>query len=130
MSTSLLVPGDVTMPEFEQITELPLGERLRKADYLVRELSEHLRQAYIPRVGELRSASKQYDPETVSDQRILDHTLAVLEAEEFTEDLYGRLRECLDSIRAEMTEMLFGSRAEMPSLPQVQLVDEDGLFGD
>jgi len=118
------------MPEFEQITNLPLGERLKKADYMVRELSEHLRQAYIPRVGDLRSASKHYDPETVSDQRILDHSLAVLEAEEFTEGLYVRLRECLDSIRSEMCEMLFGRQAELPAMPEVQLVDEDGLFGD
>lgn len=118
------------MSELDQIATLPLGERIKKADYLIRELSEHLRQAYIPRLTDLRNASKQYDPDTVSDQRILDHTLAVLEAEEFTEDLYVRLREYMDSIRGEMVEMVFGSRGEMPATSNIQLVDEEGLFAD
>lgn len=118
------------MSELDHIANLPLGERIKKADYLIRELSEHLRQAYIPRLTELRNASKQYDPDAVSDQRILDHTLAVLDAEEFTEDLYVRLREYMDSIRDEMVEMVFGSRTDIPANPSVELIDEEGLFAD
>lgn len=113
------------MSEFERITDLPLVERLKKADSLTRELSEHLRQAYLPRVGDLRKASKHFDPKEVSDQRILDHTLQVLEAEDFTHELYGRLMICLASIRDEMETVLHGSQVKRR---RNELLDEDGLF--
>lgn len=102
-----------------------------KANYLSRELSEHLRQAYLPRLGELRKAAKHFDPGDVSDQQILDHTLAVLKAEEFTDELYGRLRLCLDSIRQEMDTVLHGNRSKSTRKRKRQeFIDEDGLFGD
>ncbi len=66
------------MVDSAEIENLPLGDRLKKADYLARELSEHLTQAYLPKLTELRAATKIYDAEEVSDQQILDHTLAVL----------------------------------------------------
>ncbi len=115
------------MSDFERITDLPLVDRLMKANYLSRELSEHLRQAYLPRLGDLRKAAKHFDPKEVSDQRILDHTLAVLEAEEFTDELYGKLRICLDSIRDEMQTVL---GVHQPSTKGPKLLDADGLFGD
>lgn len=114
------------MSEFERITDLPLVDRLMKADSLTRELGEHLRQAYLPRLGDLRKASKHFDPKEVSDQRILDHTLKVLEAEEFTDELYGRLKICLDSIREEMETVLHGNN--QTSRRRNELLDEDGLF--
>ena len=95
------------MVDHAEIGNLPLGDRLKKADYLVRELSEHLTQAYLPKLTDLRAAVKIYDADEVSDQQILDHTLAVLQAEEFTADLYARLRLYLDSIKAEMSPLLF-----------------------
>jgi len=115
------------MSEFERITDLPLVERIKKAHYLTRELSEHLRQAYLPRVGSLRKASKHLDPKDVSDQQILDHTLAVLEAEDFTAELYGRLRECVDSIRDESREIVYGSELRSPTATR-ETRDDDGLF--
>lgn len=115
------------MSEFERITDLPLVDRLMKANYLARELSEHLRQAYLPRLGDLRKASKYLDPKEVSDQRILDHTLAVLKAEEFTDELHGKLRLVLDSIQTEMQMMLHG---QPPKQDRNEFVDGDGLFGD
>ncbi len=113
------------MSNFERITDLPLVDRLMKADSLTRELSEHLRQAYLPRLGDLRKASKHFDPKEISDQRILDHTLQVLEAEEFTAELYGRLKICLDSIRDDMETLLHGHQAKRK---RNELLDEDGLF--
>ena len=41
----------------------PLVERLHKAEHIARELSEHLRQAFLPKLHDLRSASKVFDPD-------------------------------------------------------------------
>lgn len=89
---------------------MTLQERLKQADYLTRELNEHLRQAYLPKLAALRSLAKIYDPHEVSDNQILEHSLAVIEAEEFTDDLYQKLRKFLDSISEEMGPILFNSK--------------------
>lgn len=96
--------------EFQTMT---LAERLKKADYLSRELSEHLRQACLPKMTGLVRASREYDPNVVSDQQILDRTLEVLQANEFADGLYDQLRKVLDSIREEMQPLLFAK--ESPS---------------
>lgn len=93
-----------------RLENMTLQERLKKADYLTRELSEHLRQGYLPKLAALRSAAKIYDPKDVSDNQILDLTLAVLEAEEFTDNLHQKLRAYLSSITEEMQGMLFTER--------------------
>ncbi|MEZ6123241.1 MAG: hypothetical protein R3C49_08720 [Planctomycetaceae bacterium] len=117
------------MAEFERLTDLPLVDRLRKANYMARELSEHLRQAYLPRLSDLRSAAKNHDPNAVSDQQILDRTLAVLEAEDFADELHARLRECLESIRSEMQVMLFGNQPTIIQ-PTQPVFDPDSLIDD
>lgn len=89
-----------------RLEDMTLQERLKKADYLTRELSEHLRQGYLPKLAALRSAAKVYDPKDVSDNQILDLTLAVLEAEEFTDRLHRKLGAYLGSITEEMRGML------------------------
>ncbi|MEQ9406499.1 MAG: hypothetical protein RIK87_02190 [Fuerstiella sp.] len=91
----------------DQIDGLPLTERLKKAQYLSRELSEHLRQAYLPKLADLRLVTKEFDPAAVTDQRVFDCTVAVLEAEEFTDSLYEKLHQYLESIRREMKDLLF-----------------------
>lgn len=106
------------MSDLHDASDLSLDERLKKANYLSRELSEHLRQSYIPKLTRLRSDSKIYNPVEISDQRILDGALAVLDAELFTDDLYSKLRGLLDSIITEMREMVYGSTSDV--LPAVQ----------
>jgi hypothetical protein len=128
-STGCLAQGENSVPDqsctdmtdHEHPEDIPLGERFRKAQYLARELSEHLRQAYLPKAGDLRTASKIYDANQVSDQQMLDRMQEVLEAEEFTASLYAKLREYLDSIRADMQPLLFGheqSRPDTSSTPE------------
>ena len=114
------------MVDSAEIEKLPLGDRLKKADHLARELSEHLRQAYLPKLTDLRAAAKIYDADDVSDQQILDQTMAVLQAEEFTAELYARLRLYLDSIKAEMSPMLFTDEPPASAAnhaPEVDLED-------
>ena len=103
------------MSDLQRLEDLSLDERLKKANYLARELSEHLRQSYLPKLATLRSDCKVYDPVEVSDQRILDGALAVLESELFADDLYVKLRLLLDTIVGEMREMVYGSTTDLPS---------------
>ncbi len=94
------------MSTSDRLTNMPLVDRLKLANYLTRELSEHLKQAYLPTAAALRTASRHMDPDDVSDQEILDCTFAMLEAEDFTADLYKKLTDCLQSIREDMQGIL------------------------
>ncbi len=116
----------------DRISETPLKERLKKADYLARELSEHLTQAYLPKLSKLRVAAKELDPDVVSDQQVLDCTLAVIQAEEFTADLYKELRAYLESIKTDTQEILFGGKNapidHSLSDARLKAIDGAGLF--
>ena len=128
----ILFSGGIDVSELSRLSDMTLQERLQKADYLNRELSEHLQQAYLPKLAALRSVAKIYDPAEVSDNQILEHTLAVIEAEEFTEELYVKLRKCLDSISKEMGPILFaGSKVESQRRqPDGPVFDLDDMLSD
>ena len=84
----------------------PLVERLHKAEHIARELSEHLRQAFLPKLHDLRSASKVFDPAEVTDQEMYDHMTAVLTAEDFASALFEKLTKYLRSIERETKEIM------------------------
>jgi hypothetical protein len=86
----------------EDADNLPLVERFHTAEYLARELSEHLRQAFLPKLSDLRSSSKIYDKEVVTDQAMLDKMNSVLQAEEFANDVFGKLSRYLESIERDL----------------------------
>ena len=86
------------------LKHIPLSERLKKAEYYARELSEHLRQSYLPRLGDLRTSSKVFDETVVSDQQMLDRIQGVLQADEFAADVYRKLNGHLEIIRDEMQQ--------------------------
>ena len=90
----------------ENPDNLPLAERVNKADFLARELSEHLKQAYLPKLSQLRSSSKRLDPEEVSDQTMFDQMSAVVNAEEFASNLCMRLMKYLQSIQKDAKKVL------------------------
>lgn len=91
-----------------EMEHMPLSERMKKAEYFARELSEHLRQSYLPRLGDLRSSSKVFDKNEVSDQQMLDRIQNVLQADEFAGDVYQKLNMHLEIIRAEIQEVVLG----------------------
>jgi len=97
------------------LNRIPLAERLKTAEYLARELSEHLSQAYLPRLAELRSSSKIYDENLVSDQQMLDQIQAVLKSDEFAVDVYQKLAQYLESIREEMQHLILGADTDLTS---------------
>jgi len=84
----------------------PLVERFHKAEYLARELSEHLRQAFLPRLSALRQASKVSDPAEVTDQTMLDNMTAVFAAEDFAADIFEKLIKYLHSIEQETRQIM------------------------
>lgn len=90
----------------ENPDNMPLVERFHKAEYLTRELSEHLRQAFLPKLSELRHASKVMDVNEVSDQEMLDRMRALLAAEDFANDVFGKLMKYLRSIEQETKHIM------------------------
>jgi hypothetical protein len=84
----------------------PLVERFHKAEYLARELSEHLRQAFLPKLAQLRQASKIMDAAEVTDQTMLDNMNAVFAAEDFASDIFEKLIRYLRSIEQDTHEIM------------------------
>jgi hypothetical protein len=85
---------------------LPLVDRFHRAEHLARELSEHLRQAFLPRLAELRTAGKVFDATEVTDQELFDRMQAVLQAEQFARELHDRLQQYLKSIEHDADRLL------------------------
>jgi len=109
--------------ELEDPDKLPLIERINKAEHLARELCEHLQQAFLPKLADLRSLSKKLDPDEVSDQTMYDNMAAVVKAETYSDDLFMKLSLYLQSIRKDAGEAL-GINAAIPERPQPRaLVD-------
>lgn len=90
----------------ENPDSLPLVERFHKAEHLLRELSEHLRQAFLPRLAELRTAGKEFDAVEVSDQELFDRIQSVLQADDFARQLHSRLQSYLKSIERDADRLL------------------------
>ncbi len=84
----------------------PLAERFLVSQMLVRELNEHMRQTFLPRLSALRHASKEPDVDVVTDQEMLDRMKTAIEADEYTERLFDYLMRCLQSIEDETRSML------------------------
>ncbi|MBL8808552.1 MAG: hypothetical protein JNM43_00120 [Planctomycetaceae bacterium] len=84
----------------------PLVERFHKAEYLARELTEHLQQSFLPKLSELRHASKVYDPASVSDQEMLDRMTALMASEDFANGVFDKLLKYLRSIEAETKQIM------------------------
>lgn len=92
--------------EPENPDNLPLIERINKAEYLARELCEHLQQTFLPKLVDLRSSSKKLDPKEVSDQTMYDKMAAVVSAEKFSDEVFSRLSLYLDSIQKNARDVL------------------------
>jgi len=92
--------------EIEDPNNLPLVERINKAEHFARELCEHLQQALLPKLSDLRSSSKKLDPDVVSDQTMFDQMSSVVKAEQFASDIHARLIKYLESIRKDAIGVL------------------------
>lgn len=92
--------------EIENPNNLPLAERLTKAELLTRDLCEHLQVGFLPKLGILRASSKILDQNEVSDQTMFDQTTEVLKAHEFANNIYHSLMKYLESIQRDAQGVL------------------------
>ena len=92
--------------EIEDPNNLPLIERITKAENFARELCEHLQQAFLPRLVSLRSSSKRLSTDEVSDQTMFDQMSEVVKAEKFATQIHERLTVYLASIQKDAHEVL------------------------
>lgn len=84
--------------QVENPNNLPLADRLTKAELLARELCDHLQVGLLPKLSTLRASSKILDQNEVSDQTIFDQTTEVLKAEQFANNIHESLIKYLESI--------------------------------
>ena len=83
-------------------SEMTLREMLTDAERLTRELIEHLDQGFIPKLHTLRkmvrpTVSGGVDAE-VEDISVRDTAVRVLKSEEYTEELYQKLKQYYTAI--------------------------------
>ena len=86
------------MMQIENPNNLPLADRLTKAELLARELCDHLQVGLLPKLGTLRASSRILNQNEVSDQTIFDQITEVLKAEQFANNIHGSLVKYLESI--------------------------------
>jgi len=114
----------------ENPDNLPLVERVSKAEYYARELCEHLQQAYLPKLAQLRSSSKRLEVEEVSDQTMFDQMSAVVNAEQFASNLFMRLINYLESIQNDAHDVLSVDSALSAVKEREALVDIQDIVAE
>lgn len=94
-----------------EFSKLPLRERLTIAERLTRELSEHLEQGFLPKIETLRKVTRQKEAVSAetTDKTVRDTVATVHKSEQFTAELYDKLKECLNSIAEEVGAMVHGT---------------------
>lgn len=92
--------------QIENPNNLPLADRLTKAELLARELCDHLQVGLLPKLSTLRASSKILNQNEVSDQTMFDQTMDVLKAERFANNLHESLIKYLESIQRDAYEVL------------------------
>ncbi len=90
---------------------LTLREQLTDADRLTRELADHLDQAVMPQVHELRRVTRQ-SGEAVADETpdvtLRNQVANLLKGDDYTREMAIRLRAYLDSIGKEVRKIVSG----------------------
>jgi hypothetical protein len=87
------------------IKQMTLREMLTEAERLTREMSEHLDQAFLPKCHELSRLVRPIngdppDIDALEDVTVRTQAARILESENFTEAIFGRLSECCTAIDA------------------------------
>jgi len=89
------------------IERLTLREKLHHSHQTVRKLAEHLEQAFVPRVHDLRKVCRHYEssagPPAVSDVTIRSYVSLVLESDRFTVGLNETLERYLTLIQKDVS---------------------------
>lgn len=99
-----------------QILEaMPLRDRVREAEQLVRELADHLERGFIPKIHEARRLTRGggHDPgEVVMDSTVRSTVDSALASHEYSLELIRKLERFLSSIDREFQQLVNGAAAE------------------
>lgn len=89
---------------------LTLRDKCREANRVIRELADHLDQAFLPKVRSLRKLARGkeqgYDPTLVRDVTIRSQASALLEAEQYTIRLDEESKQFFTAIAAEVDQLV------------------------
>jgi hypothetical protein len=95
------------------VAHLTLREKFNAAERLSRELIEHLEQGFIPKAHELMRLVQPLRsgvfPTDVEDLTVRNHVAAVLESENYTEQLCEKLEAHCQAIKAEVSRIVSGT---------------------
>ena len=84
------------------LEQLTLREMVISAEHLIRELSMHLEQAFLPKVNALEKMvaahATQDECSLVQDVTVRNQAALVLQSDEFSQRLYKKLNDCLAAI--------------------------------
>ena len=91
------------------LNQLTLRDKIREAARRSHELSEHLEQAFVPKVHDLRKVTRPAapNPETapVADVTVRHQAASVLEADQYTDGLNTDVEALLEAIAAEVDKL-------------------------
>jgi hypothetical protein len=92
------------------LKQMTLREMLIEAERLTRELSEHLDQAFIPKCHELSRLLRPINGEppdirALEDVTVRTQAARILETENFTESIFGKLSEVCTAIDAAVNKI-------------------------
>ncbi len=94
------------------VDHLTLRDKFKGADRLSRELTEHLEQGFIPKVHEMMRLVQPLRtgvfPTDVQDVTVRNHATAVLESENYTDQLWEQLEAHNDGIKSDVARIVSG----------------------
>ena len=92
------------------LNQLTLRDKIREASRRAHELNEHLEQAFVPKVHELRKLTRQPDPGMeavpVSDTTIRHHAAVVVDCENYAANLDDDATALFEAIVEEVSRIL------------------------
>ncbi|MCY2963961.1 MAG: hypothetical protein NT069_10005 [Planctomycetota bacterium] len=95
------------------IEDQSLRERMGHADQLLRELSEHLNQSFLPKLRAasdlVRSGSGSVERDDIADSTVRTAMSALIKSDNFTQTLIEKLDPYLSSIHKGVEQVLEGS---------------------
>jgi hypothetical protein len=95
----------------EDLANLPLRDVCKEAERLTRELVDHLENNLVPRTREMHELVKPDSPFNTSEGSVKDVTVRnqaanLLESQDFTEQLFLKTRQYLETIDRDISGML------------------------
>lgn len=104
----------MSMPLLEA---MPLRDRVREAEQLVRELADHLERGFLPKIHEVRRLTRHTgsgDAESIMDSTVRTTVDAALSSHEYSLELVRKLDRFLISIDREFQQLVSSGMPQEP----------------